>query len=165
MEFPLRTITSTYFWHMAQYCKTDGSLPCRVSPRSTREQRAHYLVHQLHSKTKLSKHTTHQPLINVLHCRCPSRSRHLCQRHCLWCRHCFRCHRRYAASRESRPRDTGITCLLASARRVRTNLPTVAFLANERRIVICFDRLALSSKVNLHARFASGTDDHGHRNK
>ena len=44
-------------------------------------------------------------------------------------------------------------------------LPPVAFLANERRIVICFDRLALSSKVNLDARIASGTDDRGHRNK
>jgi hypothetical protein len=64
MEFPRRTITSSYFWHMAQYCETDGSLPpsvihvCHVSPRSTREQRAHYLVHQLDSKTNLSKHTT-----------------------------------------------------------------------------------------------------------
>jgi hypothetical protein len=38
-------------------------------------------------------------------------------------------------------------------------LPPVAFLANERRIVICFDRLALSSKVNLHARIASGTNN------
>jgi hypothetical protein len=43
-------------------------------------------------------------------------------------------------------------------------LPPVAFLANERWIVICFDWLALSSKVNLHARIASGTDDRGHRN-
>jgi hypothetical protein len=53
----------------------------------------------------------------------------------------------------------------ASAWRVSNNLPPVAFLANERRIIICFDRLALSSKVNLHARIASGTDDRGHRNK
>jgi hypothetical protein len=44
-------------------------------------------------------------------------------------------------------------------------LPLVAFLANERRMVICFDRLALSSKVNLHARIASGTNDRGHLNK
>jgi hypothetical protein len=43
-------------------------------------------------------------------------------------------------------------------------LPPVAFLANERRIVICFDRIALSSKVNLHARIASGTGEHRHRN-
>ena len=40
---------------------------CRVLPRSTSEQKAHYLVHQLDSKTKLSKHTTHHPLIDVLH--------------------------------------------------------------------------------------------------
>jgi hypothetical protein len=39
---------------------------CCVSPRSTSEQRAHYLVHQLDSKNKLRKHTTHHPLINVL---------------------------------------------------------------------------------------------------
>jgi hypothetical protein len=45
-----------------------------------------------------------------------------------------------------------------------TNSPPVA-LANERRIAICFDRLALSSKVYLHARIASGTDDRGHLNK
>jgi len=38
----------------------------RVLPRSTSEQKAQYLVHQLASKTKLSKHTTHHPLINVL---------------------------------------------------------------------------------------------------
>ncbi len=31
---------------------------CHVSPRSARERRTHYLVHQLDSKTKLSKHTT-----------------------------------------------------------------------------------------------------------
>ena len=43
-----------------------------------------------------------------------------------------------------------------------TNSPPVA-LANERRIAICFDRLALSSKVYLHARIASGTFDAGHR--
>ena len=40
---------------------------CRVLPRSTSEQKAHYLVHQLDSKTKLSKHTTHHLLIDVLH--------------------------------------------------------------------------------------------------
>jgi hypothetical protein len=39
------------------------------------------------------------------------------------------------------------------------------FLANERRIVICLDRLSLSFKENLQARIASGTDDRGHRNK
>jgi hypothetical protein len=39
-------------------------------------------------------------------------------------------------------------------------LPPVA-LANERRIAICYDRLALSS----HARIASGTDNCGHLNK
>jgi hypothetical protein len=42
----------------------------------------------------------------------------------------------------------------------------VAFwAASERGIVICFDLFSLSSKVNLHARIASGTDDRGHRNK
>jgi hypothetical protein len=47
-----------------------------------------------------------------------------------------------------------------------TNLPPVAFwAARERRIVICFDLFSLSSKVNLHARIASGTDDRGHCNK
>ena len=34
-------------------------------------------------------------------------------------------------------------------------MPPVAFLANERQIVICFDQLAISSKVNLHALIAS----------
>ncbi len=43
-------------------------------------------------------------------------------------------------------------------------LPPVA-LANERQIAICFARLELSSKVNLNARIAAGTDDPGHRNK
>jgi hypothetical protein len=47
-----------------------------------------------------------------------------------------------------------------------TNLPPVAFwAASERRIVICFDLFSLSSKVNLHARIASGTNDRGHCNK
>jgi hypothetical protein len=39
------------------------------------------------------------------------------------------------------------------------------FLANERRIVICLDRLKLLFKENLQARIASGTDNRGHRNK
>ena len=47
-----------------------------------------------------------------------------------------------------------------------TNLPPVAFwAASELRIVICFDLFSLSSKVNLHTRIASGTDDLGHCNK
>jgi len=40
-----------------------------------------------------------------------------------------------------------------------------AFLANERRIVICLDRLSLSFKENLQASIASGTNDRGHRTK
>ena len=40
-----------------------------------------------------------------------------------------------------------------------------AFLANERWIIICLDRLSLSFIENLQARIASGTDDRGHRNK
>ena len=44
------------------------------------------------------------------------------------------------------------------------NLPPVA-LAYERRIAICSVGCELSSKVYLHARIASGTDDRGHRNK
>jgi hypothetical protein len=43
-------------------------------------------------------------------------------------------------------------------------LPPVA-LANEQQIAICFAWLELSSKVNLNACIASGTDDPGHRNK
>jgi hypothetical protein len=64
MEFPRRTITSTHFWHIAQYYEKQQVghhlakiHECYVSPRSTSEQKAHYLVHQLDSKTKLSKHT------------------------------------------------------------------------------------------------------------
>ncbi len=44
-----------------------------------------------------------------------------------------------------------VRCAIATAVAV---LPPVAFLANERRIVICFNRFVLSSKVNLHARIA-----------
>ena len=61
---------------MAQYCEIGGKSKfatttlrihvCRVSSWSTSEQRAHYLVHQLDSKTNLSKHTSHHPLIDVL---------------------------------------------------------------------------------------------------
>jgi hypothetical protein len=43
------------------------------------------------------------------------------------------------------------------------DLPLVA-LANAWRIAICFARSKLLSKVNLHARIASGTDNPGHRN-
>ena len=39
------------------------------------------------------------------------------------------------------------------------------FLANERRIVICLDRLSLSFKESLQARIASGTDNRGNRSK
>jgi len=66
MEFPRKIITSTHsqahgtvFWEKRQVCHHLAKIhKCPVSPRSTREQRAHYLVHQLDSKTKLSKHTT-----------------------------------------------------------------------------------------------------------
>ena len=57
---PLR-ISGT--WHsivrLTAVCRHPDKIHvCHVSPWSTREQRAHYLVHQLDSKTKLSKHTT-----------------------------------------------------------------------------------------------------------
>ena len=66
MEFPRRIITSTHsqahgtvFWEKRQVCHHLAKIhKCPVSPRSTREQRAHYLVHQFDSKTKLNKHTT-----------------------------------------------------------------------------------------------------------
>ena len=77
MEFPRRIITSTHFWHIAQYYKKRQGYHhlakihvCYVSPRSTREQRAHYLVHQLDSKTKPSKHTH----INLLSMSCRRRA-------------------------------------------------------------------------------------------
>ena len=59
-SLPLR-ISGT--WHsivrLTAVCRHPDKIHvCHVSPRSTREQRAHYLVHQLDSKTKLSKHTT-----------------------------------------------------------------------------------------------------------
>jgi hypothetical protein len=38
-------------------------------------------------------------------------------------------------------------------------------LANERRTANCFAGCKLSSKLNLHARIASGTVDPGHLNK
>ena len=74
MEFPHRITTSTHFWQPAQNYESSGKFAttslrymCVVFlSRSTREQRAHFLVHQLDSKTNLSKHTTHHPLIDVL---------------------------------------------------------------------------------------------------
>ena len=72
-SLPLR-ISGT--WHsivrLTAVCRHPDKIHvCHVSPRSTREQRAHYLVHQLDSKTKQVAH-----YINLLSMSCTLRLVH-----------------------------------------------------------------------------------------